>query len=116
MAKKGVWLTYDLGVGGDYRNLYSWLDDHEAIECGNNVAYFQVEWNCSDDAGSVDRLLSDIKSRVDIKPGNRLYLIRPKKKNSTDKIATIGSFIVGKRMANPWEGYGTHTTDETEEA
>ena len=26
------------GVGGDYEGLYSWLDDHDAKECGDSVA------------------------------------------------------------------------------
>ena len=32
------WLSYDLGVGGDYPGLYQWLDDHQAVVCGNNMA------------------------------------------------------------------------------
>lgn len=116
MAKKGVWLTYDLGVGGDYKSLYSWLDDQKAIECGSNLAYFKYDWNCSEDKDSVNKLLEDLQSRVEIKPGNRLYLIRPRKKTDSDIISTIGSFIYGKRMASPWEGFGSNTSDETEEA
>jgi hypothetical protein len=38
MKKIAIWFTYDLGVGGDFQGLYSWLDDREAIECGNNNA------------------------------------------------------------------------------
>ena len=36
--KKFIWLSYDLGIGGDYESLYSWLDNHEAKECGDSVA------------------------------------------------------------------------------
>ncbi|MDR0845353.1 MAG: hypothetical protein LBN71_09030 [Tannerella sp.] len=25
--EKAIWLNYDLGVGGDFQGLYSWLDD-----------------------------------------------------------------------------------------
>jgi len=41
--KKAVWISYDLGIKGDYQGLYSWLDDHDAIECGNSVAFIQFE-------------------------------------------------------------------------
>lgn len=38
--KQLIWISYDLGVSGDYENLYAWLDDHGAKECGqsNRVA------------------------------------------------------------------------------
>ncbi len=41
--KKTIWLSYDLGVKGDYEGLYAWLDDHGAIECGESVAFFNFE-------------------------------------------------------------------------
>jgi len=28
---------------------------------------------------------------------------------------SIGSFIIGKRKANPWEGYGTKTENSIDE-
>lgn len=37
--KKAIWISYDLGVKGDYEGLYAWLDDHKAIECGDSVAF-----------------------------------------------------------------------------
>ena len=38
--KQAIWLSYDLGVRGDYEGLYAWLDKHQAKECGDNIAYF----------------------------------------------------------------------------
>ncbi|MHB9292468.1 hypothetical protein Holit_01566 [Hollandina sp. SP2] len=35
-----VWLSYDLGIKGDYANLYIWLDEHKALECGDSIATF----------------------------------------------------------------------------
>ena len=29
---KAIWLSFDLGIGGDYPGLYKWLDNHKAIE------------------------------------------------------------------------------------
>jgi hypothetical protein len=28
------WISFDLGLQGDYEPLYEWLDRHEALECG----------------------------------------------------------------------------------
>lgn len=39
MKKQSVWLSYDLGVDGDYEALYYWLDAHEGRECGDSMAY-----------------------------------------------------------------------------
>ena len=35
-----VWLSYDLGIKGDYAALYIWLDEHKALECGDSIATF----------------------------------------------------------------------------
>ena len=37
MARR-YWISFDLGLQGDYDALYAWLDKHEAKECGENVA------------------------------------------------------------------------------
>ena len=39
--KKAIWISYDLGIKGDFQGLYAWLDDHDGIECGNSVAFIQ---------------------------------------------------------------------------
>ncbi len=36
---------FDLGVKGDYENLYKWLDAREARECGDSVAYLNFEYS-----------------------------------------------------------------------
>ena len=36
--EKTIWISFDLGITGDHESLYAWLDDHEAKECGNNLA------------------------------------------------------------------------------
>lgn len=106
--KKSYWLSYDLGVGGDYAHLYQWLDDHDALPCGNSVAFFSFSY-ISDDAEK--ELLEDIKRVVDLQPGNILYLIRKK----DDGNGSVGSFIYGKRQSTPWDGYGTKTEDSLDE-
>jgi hypothetical protein len=105
MKKIAIWLTYDLGVGGDFQGLYSWLDDKKSIECGNNNAYFKYSF--SDAITSDDQLLAALKAeleeKVSFKAGNRIYIIR----KSIDTGKSTGSFVIGKRKANPWEGFGT---------
>ncbi|KAA6345545.1 hypothetical protein EZS27_006903 [termite gut metagenome] len=108
--KKSVWLTYDLGVQGDYKSLYAWLDDHNAIECGDSVSFFQYEYN---DAKSFkEQIREDLKNKVKFESGNRIYIILSEIVEGEKKIK--GSFLIGKRKASPWEGYG-EKTDNTEE-
>lgn len=38
--KKFVWVSFDLGVKGDYEGMYAWLDGCGAKECGDSVACF----------------------------------------------------------------------------
>ena len=102
--KKSVWISYDLSVSGDYEGLYTWLDDHEAKECGDSNAFFL--W---DDTGSGDipsqvkeALLSSFSydGRKD-----RIYITYEKEKEGKRTIS--GKFILGKRKANPWTGFGS---------
>jgi hypothetical protein len=41
--KKRFWLSYDLGIDGDYDGLYGWLDRIKAIECGDGLASFALD-------------------------------------------------------------------------
>lgn len=97
--KKAVWLSYDLGVQGDYASLYEWLDNLEAKECGNSVAFFKYEV----ESGQIlkDEIKKDIEKHVELGRRDRIYIMyRDSKKNMK------GSFIIGKRKASPWKGYG----------
>jgi hypothetical protein len=38
--EKAVWMSFDLGVKGDYEGLYRWLDARQARACGDSVALF----------------------------------------------------------------------------
>ena len=63
--EKAIWLSFDLGVKGDYESLYAWLDNHEAIECGDGTAFLKYEVGKN---GSSEQLLKklqkDLKSAV----------------------------------------------------
>lgn len=94
--KKAIWLTYDLGIQGDYESLYQWLDSQEAIECGDNLAFFSFESDGSSIPDQIKRQMQDVakeSSRA------RIYVIW-----GADK-RIHGKFIFGQRKAPPWSGY-----------
>ncbi|WP_299933246.1 hypothetical protein [uncultured Pelagimonas sp.] len=93
-----VWISYDLGVRGDYEGLYAWLDDHEAKECGDSMAL--LKYSHSDDL--IERLKSDLQAAVEINKKTRIYVIY--RDRSTNK--NRGKFIFGKRKAAAWVGFG----------
>lgn len=104
--KKTVWLSYDLGVRGDYESLYSWLDNHGAKECGNSVAI--LDYDCVEDV--IDELRRDLTRSVSFGKHDRVYVIW----RQDGKIK--GRFLVGKRKAAPWSGYGSQEPQVDEEA
>ncbi len=117
MKKMTIWLTYDLGVGGDFQGIYSWLDDHKAIECGNNNAYirnYEYLDNITTDDEFVAALKDELESKITFKPGNRIYIVR-QSIDGKNKGKNIGSFVIGKRKASPWEGFGTKTENSIDE-
>jgi hypothetical protein len=104
----GIWLSYDLGVRGDYEGLYSWLDDHEAKECGDSLAYLSYKYE--DDL--LASLKDDIEKSVALTKNARVYVIFHKA--PTKKY--VGSFLFGNRRSAPWEGRGAlRTTVEIDE-
>ncbi|MDR1984181.1 MAG: hypothetical protein LBQ28_05095 [Prevotellaceae bacterium] len=96
--KQSIWLSYDLGIKGDYSGLYQWLDSLNALECGNNVAFFKITIN--KDENLIEKLKSEICQNIEIKNGERFYVVY---KKEDGKYA--GKYIFGNRKANPWEGY-----------
>lgn len=97
--KSPVWLSFDLGVQGDYESLYQWLDEHDAKECGDSLAFFSYEYEDS----LLDELLEEIKSAVELTAKSRIYVIR--EVEGTYK----GRFIYGKRKNAPWRGFAGFT-------
>jgi hypothetical protein len=92
--KSSVWLSYDLGVQGDYESLYAWLDKHEAVECGDSLAYFNYTHN--NDLVAALRL--ELPKVMKITPKARIYVIR--QHQGTAK----GKFVFGNRHSAPWAG------------
>lgn len=107
--KKAVWLSYDLGIGGDYPGLYKWLDNHNAIECGNSVAFFYYMIDNETAKNLPQIVYDDLNSNVDLRSGDRLYVIW------RDMEKVKGIFMYGRRRGNPWKGYGDIESSENEE-
>ena len=105
--QKSLWLSFDLGVKGDYESLYAWLDNHQATECGDDVAFVKYEVP----EGSADEMLrrvtKDLKESIDFSKSDRIYVAY-----LGDDGTLKGRFVVGKRKAAPWQGYGDAATEE----
>ncbi len=100
-----VWISYDLGVNGDYEALYSWLDSHAAKECGDSIAYLTYRHT----GDLIACLEKEINSVVTLDKRSRIYVVR----KDGDQIK--GRFLIGHRKTAPWEGYGD-IHDESEDA
>ncbi len=96
MRKNVFWLTYDLGIDGDFDGLYAWLDEIGAKECGDSACYFEF------DPGRVDppkAILAAVRKHAKLRSRDRIYLIWLKDGKTT------GRFIAGSRRRAPWAGY-----------
>lgn len=108
--KKVIYLSYDLGVNGDYPSLYQWLAGRKAKECGDSFCRFVYEFKTittnetnDDTKQALMEIQRDIKETVNIKPGTRIYVCSDFFYN--DKVKLTGAFIIGKRKQNPWQEY-----------
>ena len=88
MANQRVWLTFDLGVRGDYDGLYQWLDEHKAVECGNGVATFEFDFGSP-----------KLPSIASIMP-------------MLDNLSPAGVFLFGSRKQSPWDGFANQGKPE----
>ena len=96
--KSTIWLSYDLGVNGDYEGLYGWLDTQGAKECGTSMAYLTYTHPDPDDL--MESLKAEISDIVSLDKRSRIYVVR------RDGQKIKGRYLIGRRKAAPWEGYG----------
>ena len=99
---KALWITYDFGLRGDYTGLFTWLDNHEAIECGNGVAFFKYKSKHHDYKLILDEIKEELVRNVKLSRTDRLYAII--RDDTTNKVK--GVFLNGSRRQSPWQGYG----------
>lgn len=105
--KHFLWVSFDLGVKGDYEGMYAWLDGKGARECGDSLACFWFEHKSDDLLADLKKELND-NVEIDEKKG-RIYVIWLLKGKMK------GSFIFGRRHNPPWAGYGA-TGPDTEDS
>ncbi len=96
---KWVWMSFDLGVSGDYEGMYAWLDNHAAKECGDSVALVVYE----SQGDLVSELRKDLKKSVKFTPRSRIYVIYL----GQNSAKIVGTWLFGKRKQAPWTGYGS---------
>lgn len=101
--KSVIWISYDLGVRGDYEGVYTWLDRHGAKECGNNMAFLEYEYS-----GELAEVLKkDIEESIQVDKKTRIYVVY--REPGTGKLE--GRFLIGGRKASPWEGYAPRASE-----
>ena len=107
MKKSTIWISYDLGVRGDYEGLYSWLDSHAAKECGDSVAV--LTYAHSGDMAKV--LKAELSEAFTIDKRTRVYVVYREQTTNKNK----GKFIFGGRRAAAWAGYASSNLDLTDD-
>jgi hypothetical protein len=105
-TKKGIWLSYDFGLKADYTGLFTWLDNKNAVECGNSMAFFLYEFDdatlSANPKSLVESLSSEINEYVKLAKNDRIYVVWKEPVSQKMK----GDFINGSRKHSPWEGFG----------
>lgn len=103
--KTVIWISYDLGVRGDYEGIYAFLDAHGAKECGDSIAFLSFEYE--------DDLIAELKAKieeyVDLQPRSRIYVL------SRDNGRYKGRFVFGHRKRAPWAGYAGRDSEEEDD-
>ncbi len=112
-TRKAIWISYDFGLKGDYTGLYTWLDNHNAVECGNGLAYCNYDTSSLSSSIANEQLIkhitNDLKEHIKLSKTDRLYVIW--KDSETKRVK--GEFISGSRKQSPWEGYGKLSNERT---
>jgi len=104
--KAGIWISYDLGVRGDYEGMYTFLDSFEAKECGDSTAYLLFEY----DINLEEELKKIIREHVTLAKRSRVYVLRPVEGGKYK-----GRFIFGRRKRAAWAGYSGEESDEEDD-
>ena len=102
------WISFDLGLQGNYEDLYAWLDRQDykdkgdrqgAKECGDNVATFVSD-------KSRNAIEKEVIANLGGQRNARIYIVT---------MAGGGKFVLGKRKFAPWKGYAEVASDSGEE-
>ena len=101
--KNTIWISFDLGVNGDYEGIYAWLDNHTAKECGDSMAFLEYTWNTD----IASELKNELIKNVKITSRTRIYMIYNNREGAT------GVWLVGSRKQAPWTGFGNLNNEES---
>lgn len=110
--RRRLWVSYDLGLNGDYPGLYRFLDNHKAQEIGNSAATFVFECDVENDDEFISVLKGSIAESLNDTKNVRIYVIRAQREDGNTISKVTGSFLLGRRKSNPWEGYGDNDNQE----
>jgi hypothetical protein len=99
-SKTRYWISFDLGLMGNYSGVYEWLDSLGAQECGPGLATITS-------GKSRDQLTAEIKRILKGAPRARAYIISMKQG---------GRFVAGARKAAQWEGFAASTVSAVDES
>ena len=99
-SKTRYWISFDLGLMGNYSRVYEWLDSLGAQECGPGVATVTS-------AKTRDQLAADVQRILKGVPRARAYII---------SMGRGGRFVAGGRKAAPWEGFAASAANAVDEA
>jgi hypothetical protein len=103
--KRAVFLSFDLGVKGDYEGLYRWLDSLGAKECGDSLAFLFFEAKSDLPA----EIKASLKKAIEVDSRTRIYAI------FMDDKRMKGRFLFGQRKAPPWTGFAPRGAGEIDE-
>ena len=104
--KTRIWLSFDLGVRGDYESLYAWLDDHDAKECGAGVAFLAYAYK----KDLFVELRDDLETVLEATNRPRIYIVH----TVGPKRAASGRWLFGGRKSPPWSGFGSGNGNEVD--
>lgn len=108
--EKHILLNYDLGLKGDYSSLYTFLDTHNALDCGNGNAAFAMFFSEDKFETILEELKQELLDSVKIEKNDRIYM------TVTDNTCKMrGSFLFGGRKRAVWEGYGNIKTNNIDQ-
>jgi hypothetical protein len=108
--KKRFWLSYDLGLQGDYSSLYVWLDSMKARECGDNIATFTFEYELD----CLGELKASLEKAVNFNKDDRIYVVWKAIGGGSEE-KTRGKFLFGNRKLAPWTGFSRGIDDIVDE-
>jgi len=100
---KTIWVSFDLGIRGDFEGMYKFLDAHSAKECGNNLAV--LKYDAKSDV--LQEVTKDLRKAIRRDKRTRVYVIHLDEKGKAK-----GRFVIGARKPPAWAGYSPSHTDE----